>query len=161
VRSATIERDLHDGTQQRLVALELILRKTADGVPSGHQELRRKLERSAHELGDIADELREISRGIHPAIISRGGVALALNSLARRSCVPATCNVTLGRPLGEQIAVAVYYIVSEALTNTAKHAGASHVEIDMTADDSAVCVRIHDDGIGGADPARGSGLNRA
>ncbi len=152
-----IERDLHDGTQQRLVTLGLVLRQAANGLSSGQPGLRKELEQSAHELSGIVDELREISRGLHPAIISRGGLAPALATLARRSVVPATCTVRVDRPLGEQIEVAVYYVVSEALTNAAKHAGASHIEIEVTAGD-VVQLLIRDDGCGGAVTDRGSGL---
>jgi signal transduction histidine kinase len=114
---------VHDGTQQRLVALKLELRQVASRVSAGQDELQRRVEHSTHELADIIDELREISRGIHPAILSHGGIEAALKALARRSGTPATCVVGLEGSLGEQVEVAVYYVVSEALAN-AKHSGA-------------------------------------
>lgn len=153
-----IERDLHDGIQQRLVNLGLDLRIAQDDVPSGHKSLQRRLSQMMGDVGSIIEDLREISRGIHPAILSSGGLELALKTLARRSVVPVELAVDLDRRVPEQIEAAAYYIVSEALTNVAKHAHASLVRIDVSADDTSVLLTIHDDGIGGADPDHGSGL---
>jgi signal transduction histidine kinase len=153
-----IERDLHDGTQQRLVTLSLELRTAGDEVPSGHETLRRRLEWSVHETNDVIRELREFSRGIHPAMLARGGLGPALNTLARRSPVPVDLHVDIGRRPGEPVEVGVYYVVSEALTNAAKHAKASALSIDLTTDADDVRLVIRDDGVGGADPERGSGL---
>jgi signal transduction histidine kinase len=104
------------------------------------------------------DELREISRGIHPAILARGGLERALRALARRSAVPVELDLRAERPLPEPVEVAAYYVVSEGLTNAAKHAHASVVNVELDARDSILQLAIRDDGVGGADPRRGSGL---
>ena len=104
------------------------------------------------------EDLQEISRGLHPAILSRGGLAPALRTLARRAALPVELDVHKGRRLPDQVEVAVYYVVSEAITNAAKHAQATAVTVDLHARDSVVSLAIRDDGIGGADPTRGSGL---
>jgi signal transduction histidine kinase len=153
-----IERDLHDGTQQRLVTLSLELRMAEADVPAGHEALKRRLSWSVREMTDVVRELREISRGIHPAILIKGGLAPALATLARRSSVPVEVDLDVDGKLGERIEVAVYYIVSEALTNTAKHAHASCVWIELTRDGVDVRLSIRDDGVGGADTTMGSGL---
>ncbi len=153
-----IERDLHDGTQQRLITLALELRMLEADVPAEFDGIRDRLSKSTRDLTGVVDDLREISRGIHPAILSKGGLGAALNALARRSLVPVVIRVEVGRPLGESVEVAAYYVVSEALTNAAKHANASQVEVDITTDEEDLLILIHDDGTGGADPARGSGL---
>jgi signal transduction histidine kinase len=106
----------------------------------------------------VLDELREISRGIHPAILSKGGLERALRALARRSAVPVELDLRSERRLPEPVEVAAYYVVSEALTNAAKHAHASVVHVELDAHDSILQLEIRDDGIGGADPEQGSGL---
>jgi signal transduction histidine kinase len=153
-----LERDLHDGVQQRLVSLGLGLRATEKRVPPELPELRAALSQTAEGLNDAVGELQEISRGIHPAILSQGGLAPALRTLARRSAVPVDVTVETEERLPEPIEVAAYYVVAEALANVAKHAGASSasVEVEMTNAGLRLCVR--DDGVGDADPARGSGL---
>jgi signal transduction histidine kinase len=153
-----IERDLHDGTQQRLVALALELRGTEATVPPQQEELRAQLARAAGGLAAATEDLQQISRGIHPAILSEGGLGPALKTLARRSAVPVELNVHTDQRLPEPAEVAAYYVVSEALTNAAKHARASTVHVDVTADDTLVELSIRDDGVGGADAGRGSGL---
>jgi signal transduction histidine kinase len=153
-----IERDLHDGAQQRLVSLGLELRGAETMVRSEQGELRDRLSSIAKGLTDVLQELQELSRGIHPAILSRGGLGPALRTLARRSAVPVELDLAADRRLPERIEVAAYYVVSEALTNAAKHAQASHVKVELEAADSAVMLSVRDDGVGGADPARGSGL---
>jgi PAS domain S-box-containing protein len=153
-----IERDLHDGTQQRLVSLALGLRAAEDTVPPELPELRADLDRIATGLAGAVEELQEISRGLHPAILSRGGLAPALRTLARRAALPVDISVHANRKLPEQIEVAAYYVISEAITNAAKHSQATGVTVDLHAHDSTVTIAIRDDGIGGADPARGSGL---
>ena len=153
-----IERDLHDGTQQRLVSLSLELRAAEETVPPGLDELRAQLANAASGLAGAAEDLQEISRGIHPAILSRGGLVAALKTLARRSAVPVELEVHAPRRLPEGVEVAAYYVVAEALTNAAKHAQASVVHVDVATDGSVVELAIRDDGVGGADPARGSGL---
>ena len=153
-----IERDLHDGVQQRLVSLTLAQRGAEAMVPPELPELQAQLSRVADGLAGALEELQEISRGIHPAILARGGLAAALKILARRSAVPVELEVGAGTRLPEPVEVAAYYIVSEALTNTAKHAHASAVHVAVEAHDGVLALSIRDDGRGGADPARGSGL---
>jgi PAS domain S-box-containing protein len=154
-----IERDLHDGTQQRLVSLALALRAAEADVPPELDELRVELSRTANGLADAVEDLQEISRGIHPAILAEGGLAAALRGVARRSAVPVELDVrTDDRRLPERVEVAAYYVVSEALANAAKHAHASVVRVDVAADASTLGLVIRDDGVGGADLTRGSGL---
>jgi signal transduction histidine kinase len=152
-----VERDLHDGAQQRLVTLALRLRAAAAGVPPV-SEVRAELDRVGAELDEVFADLRELSRGIHPALLSEGGLGPALRTLARRSAVPVELEVRTDERLPEQVEIAAYYVVSEALTNVAKHADASTVRVDVAADNGVVRLAIRDDGVGGADPARGSGL---
>jgi signal transduction histidine kinase len=157
-----IERDLHDGAQQRLISLALRLRTVQAAVPPGTGELAAQLDRLTAELTDVVDELREFAHGIHPAVLAQGGLRPALKALARRSAVPVALTVRVDRRLPEPVEVAAYYVVSEALTNTVKHAHASVVDIqvDHKVDGGAamlsICVR--DDGCGGADVTQGSGL---
>ncbi len=153
-----IERDLHDGVQQRLVSLALEQRSAQEMVPPELRELQAQLSRVVDGLAGALEELHEISRGIHPAILTQGGVAPALKTLARRSAVPVELEVRTETRLPEPVEVAVYYVVSEALTNTAKHAHASAVHVAVEARDGVLELLIRDDGSGGADPTRGSGL---
>jgi PAS domain S-box-containing protein len=153
-----IERDLHDGVQQRLVSLALDQRQAEAMVVAELPELRAQLSRVADGLAGAMEELQEISRGIHPAVLARGGLAAALRTLARRSAVPVLLEVRAETALPEPVEVAAYYIVSEALTNTAKHADASVVHAFVEARDGILRLSISDDGRGGADPGRGSGL---
>jgi signal transduction histidine kinase len=153
-----LERDLHDGVQQGLVSLALDLRTVESRVPVDLPRLRAQISEIGDGLTRVLDELREISRGIHPAILSEGGLECALKALARRSAVPAMLTVHAQRRLPERVEVAGYYLVAEALTNAAKHAKASIVHVDIEAADECVRISIRDDGVGGADPAQGSGL---
>src|SRR5690606_30365149 len=123
-----IERDLHDGAQQRLVTLAMQLRAAQAAVPAGADELHAQLDALAKQASAAVDELRELARGIHPAVLAEGGLAPALRSLARRAAVPVRLDVRGARRLPEQIEIAAYYAVSEALTNAAKHADASVVD---------------------------------
>jgi signal transduction histidine kinase len=134
------------------------LRAAQAAVPPQLGELEGDLSRVAERLAGVFDELREISRGIHPAILSEGGLGPALTALARRSTVPVELDLHAERRLPEHVEVAAYYVVSEALTNAAKHAQASVVHVELEARDAIVQLAIRDDGIGGADPGRGSGL---
>ena len=109
-------------------------------------------------LAGISEDLQEIARGIHPAILSKGGLGPALKNLARRSGVPVKLDLRLNRGLVESAEVAAYYVVAEALTNAAKHARASQVNVNVEADSANLRLSIRDDGIGGADSAKGSGL---
>jgi len=159
-----IERDLHDGVQQRLVSLGLELRAAEALLPDDPDDVKARLGRTAEGLANAFKDLQEISRGLHPAILSQGGLMPALKALARRSPLPATINPGPKRQLPTCVEVAAYYVVSEALTNAAKHAHASQVDVnvDLTTDDRSgrevlvLCIR--DDGVGGANPALGSGL---
>jgi signal transduction histidine kinase len=153
-----IERDLHDGTQQRLVSLAIELRAAEGRVPADLPEAKAMFSQAAKGLAETVEDLQEISRGIHPAILSTGGLTPAIRTLARRSAVPVELDVRVERRLPPAVEVAAYYIVSEALTNVAKYAEASLVEVTVQADDGAIELRVRDDGIGGADPGRGSGL---
>jgi len=153
-----IERDLHDGAQQRLVSLMLRLRGLAAAVPPSFHEVQQELAEIGSGLDNVLDELREISRGIHPAILSRGGLTPALKALARRSAIPVELDLSVDQRLADQLEVAAYYVVSEALTNAAKHADASFARVVIDTSTGSVRLSIRDDGVGGADPARGSGL---
>ena len=153
-----IERDLHDGVQQRLVSLALAQRSAEAMVPPELRELQAQLSGVVDGLAGALEELQEISRGIHPAILAQGGLVLALKALARRSAVPVELEVRVETRLSEPVERAAYYIVSEALTNTAKHAHASTVHVAVEARDGVLGLSIRDDGCGGADPTRGSGL---
>jgi signal transduction histidine kinase len=152
------ERDLHDGAQQRLVTLALSLRSAYGKLPHDLDEARTELSHVGQGLVAVQNELREISRGIHPAILSEGGLAPALKSLARRSPIPVALDVRVEGRLPEPVEVCAYYVVSEMLTNTAKHAQASQVHVVVARADTGLQISVRDDGIGGADPARGSGL---
>jgi signal transduction histidine kinase len=152
-----IERDLHDGAQQHLLALALRLRSAA-AAPHESDEIRTEITDVAAGLTDVIDELREMSRGIHPAILSEAGLRPALRALGRRSTIPVDMDVRIDGRLPEPVEVGAYYVVSEMLTNAAKHASASVVEVDAQASDGTLRVCVRDDGVGGADPKRGSGL---
>jgi signal transduction histidine kinase len=152
-----IERNLHDGAQQRLVSLALHLRQAQAAAP-GASELAGQLEGAVTEVTEVLEELREIARGVHPAILTEGGLRPALRALARRCAVPVSLDITVAERLPEPVEIAAYYAVSEALTNTAKHAHASAAEVEVAARDDGLRVCIRDDGRGGADFAAGSGL---
>jgi signal transduction histidine kinase len=153
-----IERDLHDGTQQRLVSLGLELRLAQGMVPAELAGLEAEIGKVADELSGVVEDLREIARGIHPAILSEGGLGPALRTLARRAAIPVELEVpALGR-LPEPVEVAAYYVCSEALTNATRHARARVVSVALEERDGGLHLSIRDDGAGGADPARGSGL---
>jgi signal transduction histidine kinase len=153
-----LERDLHDGVQQRLVSLALELRAAQEALPPEEAAVRAELSGVVEGLTGTLDELREISRGIHPAILSEGGLGPALKTLARRAPVPMELDVRVEGKLSDGVEVAAYYAVSEMVTNTAKHAQASTVKVDVTGTNGVLHIVVRDDGIGGADPARGSGL---
>jgi signal transduction histidine kinase len=152
------ERDLHDGAQQRLVSLGLELRAAEASVPAELQPLKEQISDVVGGLAGVSEDLREISRGIHPANLSKGGFGPALETLGRRSTVPVELDLRVDRQLPESAEVAAYYIVAEALTNAAKHAQASQVTVRVEADDASLHLSIRDDGVGGADTAKGSGL---
>ena len=153
-----IERDLHDGIQQRLVSLVLDLRNAEAAVPPQLPELRAQLVGVADALTGALDDLRELSRGIHPAILSEGGLSPALKALARRSAVPVELDMHIQTRLPEPIEVATYYVASEALAKPAKHAHASMAHVEVQAHDGWLHLLVRDDGVGGATPKQGSGL---
>jgi signal transduction histidine kinase len=153
-----IERDLHDGTQQRLVSLGLELRLAQSMVPADLSGLEAEIGKVADELTGAVEDLREIARGIHPVILSEGGLGPALRTLARRATVPVELDVPAFGRLPEPVEVAAYYAVSEALTNATRHAHASGVEVSAEVSGGTLRVCVRDDGAGGADPLRGSGL---
>jgi signal transduction histidine kinase len=152
-----IERDLHDGAQQQLVALALALRRARARVDRDPEAAGVLLDAAMVDLDRAMRELRELARGIHPAILTDRGLGAALPALAQRLALPVELSLADGR-LPEPLEVAVYFVVAEALTNVARYAGASHARVVVTTEADAVDVRISDDGIGGADPAKGSGL---
>src|SRR5262249_52109175 len=151
-----IERDLHDGAQQRLVALALGVRAVQDAVPPDLAQLRAELAQVTTELTIAVDELREFARGIHPAILAEGGLGPALRTLARRATVPVQVDVRAVNRLPEDAEVAAYYVVAEALTNADKHASASAVGVEVELCDGVLRISVWDDGVGGADLAHGS-----
>jgi signal transduction histidine kinase len=152
-----IERDLHDGVQQQLVSLSLELDEVEAAHPA-EDALKERLASMSDDVGSILDSLVEIARGIHPAILWQGGLEAALISLGRRSAVPVEVNARIDCSLPDPVEVAAYYVVSEALTNVAKHARASVVHIAATTDDGTLTLVVRDDGVGGAALGEGSGL---
>ena len=153
-----IERDLHDGLQQQLVTLALRVRAVEAMVPAELVELRAELSHVVDEHTNLLDQLREIAHGIHPAILSENGLEPALNALARRSPIPVELKVRADARLPEEVELAAYYIVAEALTNTAKYSRASLAHVLVETRGRTLRIAVRDDGVGGADPARGTGL---
>jgi len=153
-----IERSLHDGAQQRLVSLALELRAAQAAAPPEAGELVQRLDHLATGLDSALEELREIARGLHPAILADGGLRPALKTLARRSAVPVHLDIQVTGRLPEPVEIAAYYTVSEALTNAAKHAHATAADIEVAESNGVVHVCVRDDGRGGADFGHGSGL---
>ncbi|MEU9832709.1 GAF domain-containing sensor histidine kinase [Streptosporangium sp. NPDC048047] len=153
-----IERDLHDGIQQLLVRLALELQAAVAVVPHGREEMKARLFRVIDGLADALEDLREISRGLHPAVLSEAGLGPALRTLARRSDPPVELDVGVEGRLNDSVEAAAYYVVSEALTNVTKHAHASRVRVGLHQVGATVRVSVVDDGVGGADPGLGSGL---
>lgn len=153
-----IERDLHDGAQQRIVSLGLGLRALEASVAEGDAAIRNQLENLINGMADLYTELQELSRGIHPAILSKGGLGPAVKTLARRSPVPVALELAADRRFSESIEVAAYYVVAEALTNVAKHSGATEVAIRVDLDGDDLLLEVADNGAGGAVSGGGSGL---
>lgn len=153
-----IERDLHDGAQQRLVSLTLAVRAVQDAVPPASGHLGDELGSIADGLVSVLDDLRELAGGIHPTILSEGGLVPALKTLARRSMVPVELDVQAVARLPDPVEVAAYYVISEALANAAKHSNASFVQVGAEIAGNALRLHVSDNGDGGADPALGSGL---
>ena len=153
-----IERDLHDGAQQRLISLGLDLRNVEADVPAHLVPLRERIAELVTTVAGVSTELQELSRGIHPAVLSKGGLGPAVKVLARRSAIPVELVLSAQRRLPDPVEVAAYYVVAEALTNAAKYARASAVEVRVDIEEQDLNLSIRDDGIGGADVSKGSGL---
>jgi signal transduction histidine kinase len=153
-----LERDLHDGAQQRLVSLGLQARTAQQCAPAELGDLQQDLAQLVSGLTDASLELREISRGLHPGILSEGGLGAALKALARRSHFPISVDVQIQQQVPDAVEVAAYYVAAEALTNAAKHAHASEVRVRAEARDDVLYLSIDDDGMGGADYRHGTGL---
>jgi signal transduction histidine kinase len=152
-----IERDLHDGLQQQLVYLGLRLRLAGASIPPGHEELKCELDRIADGLREALENVREISRGLHPAILSQYGLGPALKALSRRSPVPVRLHAEINGRLPDPVEIGAYYIIGEALANAAKHANASVVDISIEQRGQFLTLAVRDDGVGGAD-GNGPGL---
>jgi signal transduction histidine kinase len=152
-----LERNLHDGAQQRLVALALELRMLEDELPAD-PPVRDQLARLRREVAVSLDELRDVARGIHPAVVTGHGLAVALESVAERTPLPLDLTVADLPRLPEPVEVTAYYVVCEGLANVGKHARANRCLVDVRLDGGVLVVAVTDDGEGGADPARGSGL---
>jgi signal transduction histidine kinase len=150
-----VERDLHDGAQQHLVSLSLLLRGIRDRAPAG---LRADVDEVYEGLAGALGELRDLSRGLHPAILVEAGLGPALRALARRSPLPVRVQVRADGRLPASCEATAYYVAAEAFTNAAKHAVASAVDILVERADGVLTVQVRDDGVGGADATRGSGL---
>jgi signal transduction histidine kinase len=154
-----VERNLHDGAQQRLVALSLALRRAQAQLPDdASPEVTSTLEAASEQLKTALAELRELARGIHPAILTEAGLGPALRSLVRDSSVPVTLRLNLPDGLSAPVEAAAYFVAAEALSNVAKYAAASHVELAAEVDGGQLRIEVADDGRGGADPVGGSGL---
>ena len=158
VERRRLERNLHDGAQQRLVAISLSMRVALAQLDADPAAARATLEAAGEELGLALAELRELARGLHPAVLTDRGLRAAVEMLAGRAPVPVEiADMPAGR-LPEPVEAAAYYLIAEALTNVAKYARATAARVRVTADDASVLVEVSDDGVGGADPATGSGL---
>jgi signal transduction histidine kinase len=153
-----VTRDLHDGAQQRIVALALKARVLAQSEAAQAAGLDAGLRSLEVDLDGVLEELRTIASGLHPAALSHGGLAPALTTLARRSPVPMVLDVRLPGGVAESVEVAAYYVVAETVTNTTKHAEASRIDVTVELRDGRLWLCVRDDGVGGADPASGSGL---
>jgi signal transduction histidine kinase len=153
-----LERDLHDGAQQRLVSMALDMRLARAQLRDDPAAAERLLDGAAEALEAALGELRELARGIHPAVLTDRGLDTALEALARRAPVPVELGVLPGERLPEAVELAAYFVVAEALTNVAKYAGASHASVHVARENGRVVVAVKDDGVGGADPERGTGL---
>ncbi len=153
-----IERDLHDGAQQRLLALGLDLQRVRASVPDDQPGTRLGLEQVERDLELALEEVREISRGLHPASLARVGLARSLRALARGSPVPVEIDIDIVERPPEPIEIATYYVVSEVLTNAIKHSQASAISVHITCDQTGLRARLSDDGVGGAEVGAGSGL---
>ena len=153
-----LERNLHDGAQQRFVSLALGLRLAQSQLAADPASAADLLTQASEELALGLEELRELARGIHPAILTDRGLAPAVEALATRATLPVEINGLPSERLPEPIEAAAFYVVSESLANVAKYADASRAQVDLARDDGLLVVEVSDDGVGGADPGKGSGL---
>ena len=151
-----LERDLHDGAQQRLIALSLELKRLEKEL--GEDPAKRRLDAAQNEITRSLEELRSVARGLHPAVLTGHGLGVALEQVAARASVPVRLSVEVDGRLPEQVEIAAYYVVTESLTNIAKHAQATRANVDIARNGDRVIVEVVDDGIGGAESERGSGL---
>ena len=158
VERRRLERDLHDGTQQRLVSISMALGLATSKLGSDPEGARRILDETRKTLGTALEELRELSQGIHPGILTERGLGPALQELTYVAPVPIELTVPLEERLPEPVEAAVYYLVAEALANVAKYSSATLVSVNVDRRNGQAVVEVSDDGVGGADPARGSGL---
>ena len=153
-----IERDLHDGAQQRLVAVTLTLRLAEARIGSDPASAAKLVAQAREEAQLAVAELRELARGIHPALLSDHGLAAALDALATRAPVPVRVSGVPSEPLCKTVEACAYFVTAEALTNVAKYAQATEAFVELSVEDDYLRLRVRDDGVGGADPSTGSGL---
>ena len=154
-----LERNLHDGTQQRIVAIRLDLQGIREAIPDDQDEARAGLEQAQRDLEAVLEDVREVSRGLHPGQLWRGGLRVALGALARRAPIPVAIDVDVDERPPPPIETAVYYVVSEALTNAIKHSRAETITVTVASNRDVVQARVADDGVGGAIAEAGSGLS--
>jgi signal transduction histidine kinase len=153
-----LERNLHDGAQQRLVSVALQLNMVAARLEGDPRAARELLTGAQEDLGQGLAELRELARGIHPIVLTERGLGPALDALLARATVPVEIAELTGERLTPAVEAAAYYVIAEAVTNVGKYAGASHATVSVARSNGTATVLVSDDGIGGADPTVGSGL---
>jgi signal transduction histidine kinase len=153
-----LERDLHDGAQQRLVSMALNIRLARAKLNEDPLAADQLLESAGTELDSALEELRELARGIHPAVLSDRGLGTALETLASRAPVPVELAELPAERLPEAVELAAYFVVAEALTNVAKYANATHAKVEVARENGRLLVEVEDDGVGGANPENGTGL---
>jgi signal transduction histidine kinase len=153
-----LERNLHDGAQQRLVTLALSLRLAESVLPTDPEGARGHIVSAREELDQALDELRELARGLHPGFLTEGGLATAVESLGERAPIPVRISVDTGGRCTDAVEVAAYYVVAEALANAIRYSGADTVDVNVVLADGILDVEVADGGKGGADAAKGTGL---
>ena len=154
----SIGRNLHDGVQQELLALALNAQGLLDVVPAEQSELRAGLVRLGQDLETVLEDVREVSRGLHPAMLARTGLGTSLSALARKSPIPVKLQVDTNERPPSSVEIAIYYVVAESLVNAARHSRASAISVTVTKVGAGLLATIEDDGLGGADPRAGSGI---
>jgi signal transduction histidine kinase len=154
-----IERTLHDGPRARLAGLVAELEALRSTVPPAEAELAESLARVERDIGSVLAQLGELSSGVHPALLARHGIARSVEELAARCPIPVELDLSLAERPPEPVEIGIYYVVSEALTNAAKHSRAGRVRVSLAADPQRFTAAIEDDGVGGAEVGRGSGLS--